>query len=430
MDRRTFLRLSSAMGLGLCGLPRSARATVGQHPGPFWVFISAQGGWDPTMFCDPRGREIEVKEGVPVNQTYSWYDRVDLGIPGSPAYFAPETVAPWYSPFLSAWGSEVRILNGVDHRTNAHRTGRQVAGGGSFDVYPAMAALLAAHHGAGQELAMPFISFGNYSETDDLVVRSRLDSVDALSRITAPNEAALGLPFHTSAAATIIEQAAARRLARARAALPRRQRALDDLRAARVGSESLERLSAYLPLEEMEDLTGFQQQAYLATAAFKAGLSVSAVLEQNGFDSHVDSDIDQPETQRKLFEGFTTLLERAEALGIADQLNVVLSSDFGRTPYYNERNGKDHWAVGSWVFLLRQAAPTSRLIVRGQSELATFRGHPVHPETLEVLPVGDPAGQTITAEHIHAALRDVAGLAGTPYDTAYPLEVPTMPLFS
>ena len=49
--------------------------------------------------------------------------------------------------------------------------------------------------------------------------------------------------------------------------------------------------------------------------------------------------------------GIAYLLRRAEELKIRDKLVVVVQSEMGRTPNYNNGNGKDHWSIGSIMFL-------------------------------------------------------------------------------
>ena len=49
--------------------------------------------------------------------------------------------------------------------------------------------------------------------------------------------------------------------------------------------------------------------------------------------------------------GIAYLMRRAEELKIRDKLVVVIQSEMGRTPDYNKGNGKDHWSIGSIMFL-------------------------------------------------------------------------------
>ena len=57
-----------------------------------------------------------------------------------------------------------------------------------------------------------------------------------------------------------------------------------------------------------------------------------------------------------LFRALTYIKDAAESLGIADRLNIVVGSDFGRTTHYssvgNPESGKDHHPVTSWMTML------------------------------------------------------------------------------
>ena len=68
MKRRDFIRMTAtASGLLLCGGTRLALAQQA-FSGPYWLFIEARGGWDPTSFCDPKGFGLGVNE-QPVRAT-------------------------------------------------------------------------------------------------------------------------------------------------------------------------------------------------------------------------------------------------------------------------------------------------------------------------------------------------------------------------
>src|SRR5204863_2797688 len=84
------------------------------------------------------------------------------------------------------------------------------------------------------------------------------------------------------------------------------------------------------------------QQAEIALASFKAGVCVSANLSIGQFDSHANNDADQMKLIPEFLAGIVYLVRRAEALKIRDKLVVVVQSEMGRTPDYNNGNGKDH----------------------------------------------------------------------------------------
>jgi len=83
MKRRDFLKLSAtASGLLLCGNTRLALAQAAFN-GPYWLFVEARGGWDPTSFCDPKGF------GLGVNGDINNYDQNDIGQIGNIRYAPP-----------------------------------------------------------------------------------------------------------------------------------------------------------------------------------------------------------------------------------------------------------------------------------------------------------------------------------------------------
>src|SRR6185436_4437976 len=133
--------------------------------------------------------------------------------------------------------------------------------------------------------------------------------------------------------------------------LPRVERAESMLYAAQVNSKALERVTPYIPASIPKER--LSQQAEIALASFKAGVCVSANLSIGQFDSHANNDPDQMRLIPEFLAGIAYLVRRAGELGIRDKLVVVVQSEMGRTPTYNSGNGKDHWSVGSALFLGR-----------------------------------------------------------------------------
>ena len=69
LTRRDLLRASALGGLVLAA-PRAAfRSGSATWGGPFWVTVHAEGGWDPTLFCDPKGGTAGDKGSA--NQSYT-----------------------------------------------------------------------------------------------------------------------------------------------------------------------------------------------------------------------------------------------------------------------------------------------------------------------------------------------------------------------
>ena len=107
----------------------------------------------------------------------------------------------------------------------------------------------------------------------------------------------------------------------------------------RSGDIKLDGLLAYLPAQVS---TGLKGQAELAVAAFASGLAVSANLNLGGFDTHGTHDEDQTAALTLLLEGIDHLWEQLVLRGLQDRVTVLIGSDFGRTPFYNTGDGKDH----------------------------------------------------------------------------------------
>jgi uncharacterized protein (DUF1501 family) len=196
--------------------------------------------------------------------------------------------------------------------------------------------------------------------------------------------------------------------------LPRRERAENMLYAAQVNSKALERVTAHIPSDIPKER--LSQQAEIALASFKAGVCVSANLTIGQFDSHANNDPDQMKLIPEFLAGIAYLIRRAEELKIRDQLVVIVQSEMGRTPTYNKGNGKDHWSIGSIMFLGRGILGNRVIGATDEGQLHV----PIHPQTLAC---DREQGVRVRPEHIHAALREFAGVAEHPFSKKFPLGV-------
>src|SRR5262249_40317250 len=100
----------------------------------------------------------------------------------------------------------------------------------------------------------------------------------------------------------------------------------------------------------INDLTNLMQQAQLALLCFKAGVAVSANIAYGGFAPHSNNDTQQQRQMMVLMRAIGYLFDQIDAMGLTNQVYVVVGSDFGRTPFYNAGNGKDHWNATSMLF--------------------------------------------------------------------------------
>lgn len=410
LDRRDFLKLAGAAGLAVAaplpGLPRRAYAQEEVAEGPFWVFVHAGGGWDPTLLCDPKGRADEEAED-PLNR----YFIGDIGTAGNIRY-AP---VGFNQAFFDKHHRRTLVLNGVDTQTNNHEAGvRHTFSGKLAAGHPALAALIA---GQARGEPMAFISNGGYDVTGGLVAPTRVGNIGAVNRIAWPNSingAPDGPKFHREPTLDRIRRAMDRRRAvvEQQSRLPRHHHGISQLFDARTGQNTLRRLTEVLPAEFRQSQV--KRQSQVACAAFAAGISRSANLTLGGFDTHGNHDDTHIPRMAALLEGVDFLWDEAERQGIADKLTVMVGSDFGRTPGYNGGNGKDHWAITS-VLLMGRGVTGNRVL--GET---TDRHVPIPLDAQTGRPASG-AGMRIQPGHIHRALRRLAGLPED-IDRLFPIE--------
>jgi Protein of unknown function (DUF1501) len=414
--RRDFLKYCGLAGLGLA-MPTwpkwvQAEAKNEPYPGPYYVVLNASGGWDTTYLMDPKG----------VNEINRLYQEDDILTHGAHK-FAPTAkhiqAGMSNEDFYGEFGDGLLVLNGLDYSVNNHSPGARYMATGKLDslAYPTFAALVAACQGPTCPLA--FLTFGNYSATGNLVAMSRIPYLPSLQRIANADavEGNARSPYHDSFALERIERA----LADANAGsgqtprLPRLERAENMLYAAQVNSKALERVTPYIPSSIPKER--LSQQAEIALASFKAGVCVSANLTIGQFDSHANNDPDQMKLIPEFLAGIAYLLRRAEELQIREQLVVIVQSEMGRTPTYNKGNGKDHWSIGSIMFLGR-GIKGNRVI--GATDEKQFQVS-IDPQSLGL---DHERGVRVRPEHIHTALRELAGVAQHSFSKKFPLGVP------
>jgi uncharacterized protein (DUF1501 family) len=414
--RRDFLKLCGLAGLGLAvpfrlSSARAAEKKDEPYPGPYYVVFNASGGWDTTYLMDPKG----------VNEINRLYKDGDILTKGAHKFAPIKKHAQGgmcNEDFYAEFGAELLTLNGLDYSVNNHSPGARYMATGKLDslAYPTFAALIAACRGASCPLA--FLTFGNYSATGNLVAMSRVPYLQSLQKI-ANADAVEGnerAPYHDKFALDRIEQAIreAHETAALQPRLPRAERSENMLYAAQASSKALQRVTQYIPKTIPKERLA--QQAEIALASFKAGVCVSANLDIGQFDSHANNDRDQMKLIPEFLAGIAYFVRRAGELKIREQLVVVVQSEMGRTPNYNAGNGKDHWSIGSAMFLGRGIKGNRVIGATDDKQFAV----PLDPQTLQL---SKEKGIRVRPEHVHESLRMLAGIADHPLSKKFPLGV-------
>jgi hypothetical protein len=321
--------------------------------------------------------------------------------------------------FFKKYGPELLVLNGLDYSVNNHDPCARYMATGKLDslAYPTFAALVAACRGVQAPLA--FLTFGNYSSTGNLVPMARIPYLQSLNLI-ANADAVSGVaqhPYQDKFVCDRIEQALKdqKEARTGEPCLPRVERSQSMLYAAQLNSKALQRVTPYVPKTSPKER--LSQQADITLASFKAGVCVSANLTIGQFDSHNNNDEDQMKLIPEFLAGIDYLIRKAEELKIREQLVVIIQSEMGRTPNYNNGKGKDHWSVGSIMFLGR-GIKGNRVI--GATDEKQFLV-PIDPKTLAL---DKEKGARVRPEHLHLALRELAGIEGHAFSKQFPLTVP------
>ena len=412
MKRRNLLKgmlgTTGALSMGF----RLPLAEAAPHAGKLYVFVQANGGWDPTSFCDPK---TNIADEPVIN---NWAAHTEIREAGNIPY------APFANneAFFEKYYERMLVINGVDAQTNSHTVGVvHNWSGRNSEGYPTATALLAAHY--APDRSVPYLSFGGYSETGGVTRFTRMNNPDLLRNIATPQIPhwnANGRYFRDAdwAALESRRAMATRRLADRSDLLPAQVRNREFYRSAFASADGLAAYAAALPpndqLEQPERYQGsynyysdLRRQAQLAVLAFKTGVAVSADLWLGGFDTHAYHDRDHGWLLGNLTDSVDFLWDYAEEHGVADRLVVVMGSDFGRTNAYNAKYGKDHWPIGSYVVMEKNQPWTNRAV--GETDERHFARR-INPATLER---DDNAGTIIYPKHVHKALRRYLGIEHT-----------------
>ena len=418
MKRRVMLKAMMAAGAGFAASGfRLPLVQAADYRGKLFVFVQADGGWDPTSFCDPKANT----PGEPVIN--HWAERDEVRQAGNIPY------APFArnQAFFEKYHRRMLVINGVDAQTNSHTVGIvHNWSGRNSEGYPTTTALLAAHY--APDLPVPYLSFGGYSATSGLTRFTRIDNADLLHSISNPTTIYPGEDIFSEADWVALDSyraSTAERLVSVPQLLPGDVRHRGFYRSA-FATQGLKAYADAVPPEdelEQEELyegpverfySTLRRQAQLTVLAFKTGVAVSADLWIRGFDTHANHDPDHEWLMGNLTDSVDYLWDYAETHGVADRMVVVMGSDFGRTNFYNADAGKDHWPIGSFVVMEKNRPWTGRAV--GETDGLHF-AYRINPRTLRR---DDRGGTIIYPKHVHKALRRYLGIANTPGARRFP----------
>jgi hypothetical protein len=378
--RRNFLKvLGGGAFAALGGLPdpRAIAAATRSLGTEFFVFVHAAGGWDVTLWADPRNEAKGIMQpastdNTDTSQLKKW---VDAPLSGGARTF--ELVRPKGSSLvfgpgigeLADMADRITIVNGLAMNTVSHpdgsvfsATGRHPQGGRV--AASSIATMVANEMGTEQLLPSVSIRFPSsfVGDLDRRVVPLAIDDVDGIGRSLARSQV-----FDSDAdrdKVTAILSDEARELAKtapARGTLEGMAVQYDGLR--KMLSSHLEEAfskaslkKAYPQFEYGNRLVGGPSYyAAFAVEAMKRNLVRAVSFACSGFDTHAGNYRTQALLQQETFGLVAGLLKVLDATAhptvsgakLSDHTHVLVVSEFCRTPQINLGMGRDHYPNNS-----------------------------------------------------------------------------------
>lgn len=387
MKRRDALKLLAA-GAGAIALgPTWAAART--RPDDFFIFIHAGGGWDVTLWADPRNERKGLIEPASPGNTDT----------GGLAHWKP---AGGSFEIVTAPGSSLRlgpaigklfdlrdrltIINGIAMNTVSHddgttysTTGRHRSGGSapesSVDV------VIASELGAAQlmpDVAVRWPASFVGERLDRRCVPLRVGTVDAITKSFERSTRFFDPADRDAITALLTDEA--RELAR-RSTDPS---VFDQLASQHEGLTPLlhgDFTRAFSARQLQVAYPGFEYRGFHRDTVVAAPLAVEAIRRNlvrcvgfgiGGFDTHTANHRQHALRLQELFGAIATLVELLDAIPhptrpgtrLADRTHILVVSEFCRTPQINPAGGRDHYPNNSALVI----SPRFRPGVHGRTD--------------------------------------------------------------
>jgi uncharacterized protein DUF1501 len=372
MKRRSVLQL-----LGALALPRVAWSTP-RAAEQFFVFVHASGGWDVTLWADPRNERKGLVEPASTDNTdiapiTRWKATKLDGDTDTFEILAPRDVALRFGPGIGELydlRDRLTIVNGLAMNTVSHpdgtaysATGRHLAGGRA----PASSIDVAVGNELGVEQLLPIVSVqwpSSYigERLDRRAIPLRVGSAATIAKSLARSDAYFSDADRNAISALLTDEAHA--LAK-HSTFP----------------ETYERFAAQtdaLPRLLGKELTqAFTQKAladaypqfdfkarFIGQGALGAAFAVEAMKRNlvrcvgfalGGLDTHNQNYKQHAHTQQELFGVIATLVKLLDktphptrsSARLSEHTHILVVSDFCRTPQINLAGGRDHYPNNS-----------------------------------------------------------------------------------
>jgi uncharacterized protein (DUF1501 family) len=381
----------------LAGVPARAAETE------FFILIHAAGGWDVTLWADPRNTRAGLIEPASTANTDTapirlWTDETLDGDVRTFKLVQPRGSKIVFGPGIGALAEladRITLINGLAMNTVSHPdgiafsvTGRHLQG--SRSAQASVNTLLANEFGLGQTFPSISIQFPSSYAGDNLDRRAAPLLVDRVGSIASVlSRAPQPFAADDAGAVTAVLSTEASTLA-ARSAYG------DVLKGMDLQYRGLPRMLDHGTQDIFSDVKlraarpefnykarfhgGTAVNAAFAVEACKRNLVRCVSFALGGFDTHAGNYKQQAQVQQEMFDVVATLVRTLDASPhptlagrkLSEHTHILVMSEFCRTPQVNLAGGRDHYPNNSALVISPR-----------------FRGNTVHgksdPE--QVLPV-------------------------------------------
>ena len=377
MRRRTALRILGG-GMAALAFRKPLWAAAKASPDDFFLFVHASGGWDVTLWADPRNERKGLVEPASTDNT----DVAPIAL-WKPAKLDADTdtfeiLAPSDVPMRFGPGigelydlrDRLTIVNGLAMNTVSHpdgtafsATGRHLAGGrapaASIDV------AIANELGATQllpDVAVQFPSSFVGEQLDRRAIPLRVASAATIAKSLARSDAYLTEDDRSTITALLTDEA--NELA-ARSTFPETFERYESQQAALPHLLGNELKAAFTQKALQDAYPAFDYKArFIGQGVLAAAFAVEAMKRNlvrcvgfalGGLDTHNQNYKQHAHTQQELFGTIATLVKLLDATPhptrrgtkLSERTHILVFSDFCRTPQINLSGGRDHYPNNS-----------------------------------------------------------------------------------